>query len=123
MSGSPPLRPPPRRRAARSPSTPVAASRSSAPSSSASKRPAASTSRAAQGTSARRGAPALGDAFFAQDAGALGAVGQAGLLARLDDGLLDRVDPAFRDPEGSWVGISGRGRTIAYTTQAAGPAP
>ena len=57
------------------------------------------------------------DAFFAQDAGALGAVGQAGLLARLDDGLLDRVDPAFRDPEGSWVGISGRARTIAYTTE------
>jgi iron(III) transport system substrate-binding protein len=57
------------------------------------------------------------DLFFAQDAGALGAVAQAGLLAPLPDEVLDLVPPAFRDPAGRWVGTSGRARTVAYTTQ------
>ena len=56
------------------------------------------------------------DLFFAQDAGALGAVAGAGLLALLDDVTLERVPEVFRDPDGQWVGISGRARTVAYTT-------
>lgn len=56
------------------------------------------------------------DIFFAQDAGALGAVGDADLLAPLPEDLLERVPEAFRDPGGEWVGISGRARTVAYTT-------
>jgi iron(III) transport system substrate-binding protein len=56
------------------------------------------------------------DIFFAQDAGALGAVSDAGLFGRLPDELLERVPAAFRDPDGEWVGISGRARTAAYTT-------
>jgi len=56
------------------------------------------------------------DVFFAQDAGALGAVADSALLARLPDELLARVSPGFSDPGGEWVGVSGRARTAAYTT-------
>jgi iron(III) transport system substrate-binding protein len=56
------------------------------------------------------------DVYFAQDAGALGAVADAGLLARLPDELLELVPAALRDVEGQWAGVSGRARTAAFTT-------
>jgi len=56
------------------------------------------------------------DIFFAQDAGALGAVAAAGLFAPLDAEVLQRVPAEFRDPSGRWSGVSGRARTMAYTT-------
>jgi iron(III) transport system substrate-binding protein len=56
------------------------------------------------------------DVFFAQDAGALGAVAAAGLLDRLPDDVLARVPAGFADPEGRWTGVSGRARTVAYGT-------
>lgn len=54
------------------------------------------------------------DVFFAQDAGSLGSVGDR--LAELPAVSLDRVDAAYRDPEGHWVGTSGRVRVVAYNT-------
>jgi iron(III) transport system substrate-binding protein len=57
------------------------------------------------------------DVFFAQDAGALGAVAQEGLLAELEDDLLQRVDERFRSPSREWVGISGRARVVVYNTE------
>jgi len=62
------------------------------------------------------------DVFFAQDAGALGAVARAGLSATLPDPILQRVDARFRSPSGTWVGASGRVRVAVYDTRELGPA-
>ncbi|MEX0991208.1 MAG: iron ABC transporter substrate-binding protein [Actinomycetota bacterium] len=56
------------------------------------------------------------DVFWAQDAGSLGVVSGAGQFAPLDQVVLDRVDPRFRSSDGTWVGVSGRGRVAIYNT-------
>src|SRR5688572_16292510 len=67
-------------------------------------------------TIAEEGDNSPADVFFAQDPGSLGAVEEEGLLAELPDDQLERVDERFRDPDGRWVGTSGRVRVIAYNT-------
>jgi iron(III) transport system substrate-binding protein len=56
------------------------------------------------------------DVFFAQDAGALGALAEESRLAELPDEVLNAVDDRFRSPDGEWVGISGRSRVVVYNT-------
>ena len=55
--------------------------------------------------------------FFSQDAGALGAVAERGLLENLPQELVGRVEARFRDDEGRWVGVSARARVLAYSTE------
>ena len=69
-------------------------------------------------TIAEEGDNSPADVFFAQDPGSLGAVENEELLAELPDELLDRVPERFRDPDGRWVGTSGRVRVLAYNTEA-----
>lgn len=61
------------------------------------------------------------DVYFGQDAGALGALSDAGRFQPLDAELLDRVAPEFRSVNGEWVGVSGRARVAVYNTNALRP--
>ena len=61
------------------------------------------------------------DVVLMQDAGALGALAQAGFLATLPNDTLQKVDPRYRSPQGVWVGVSGRVRTVVYNTKSVVP--
>ncbi|MGC9541554.1 iron ABC transporter substrate-binding protein [Streptomyces sp. UG1] len=61
--------------------------------------------------------------FFSQDAGALGALSKEGMLEKLPQATLDKVDSAYRGAEGDWVGLSGRVRVIAYNPDKVDKAP
>jgi iron(III) transport system substrate-binding protein len=54
------------------------------------------------------------DVFFAQDAGALGAVAKAGLAGEVDSAVLELVPEQYRAADSSWVGVSGRARVVVY---------
>jgi iron(III) transport system substrate-binding protein len=58
--------------------------------------------------------------FFSQDAGALGALGKAGRLEKLDSTVTGKVIDGFADPQGLWVATSARARVIAYNPDLAG---
>lgn len=57
------------------------------------------------------------DVFWAQDAGALGAVGRGGRFTRLPDATLEQVPERFRSTQGHWVGTSGRARVLVYNNE------
>lgn len=61
------------------------------------------------------GAQTPADIFWAQDAGALGALGNADLLNTLSDELSGLVGSEFVNPGKTWVATSGRGRVLAYS--------
>ncbi len=61
------------------------------------------------------------DVVFLQDPGSLGSLAAAGMLADLPEATLSKVDPRLRDPNGQWIGTSGRARTIIYNTETINP--
>jgi iron(III) transport system substrate-binding protein len=63
------------------------------------------------------GAASKADVFFAQDAGALGALESEGLFRELPSSVLDRVQPECRSSNGSWVGVTGRARVFVYNPE------
>jgi iron(III) transport system substrate-binding protein len=56
------------------------------------------------------------DLFWAQDAGALGAVASAGLLQKIPSELIEGIPDRYKNRDGDWVATSGRARVIAYST-------
>lgn len=58
------------------------------------------------------------DVFFAQDAGALGLLQEAGLFSALPEDLLSTVDARFRSDAGMWTGASARARVLVYNSDA-----
>ena len=82
-------------------------------------KPASSASTVA--TILEEGENTPADVVFLQDPGSLGTLSAAGMLAQLPQELLDKVVPAFRSPEGHWVGTSGRARTVVYNTSTVDP--
>ncbi|BAY81437.1 ABC transporter, ferric iron-binding periplasmic protein [Calothrix parasitica NIES-267] len=57
------------------------------------------------------------DLFFAQDAGALGALERRNRTVRISSNILEKVPYRYRSPWGNWMGISGRARVIDYNTK------
>ncbi|WP_371164713.1 iron ABC transporter substrate-binding protein [Buchananella felis] len=55
--------------------------------------------------------------FLSQDAGALGLVAGADMFAALPADVTSLVDPKYTSKDGSWVGLTGRARVIAYDSQ------
>ncbi|MEX0928664.1 MAG: extracellular solute-binding protein, partial [Balneolales bacterium] len=56
------------------------------------------------------------DLFWAQDAGALGAVNAENLFGDLPQNTLEIVPPQYRGQAGKWIATSGRARVLAYST-------
>ena len=52
--------------------------------------------------------------FLSQDAGALGALQEAGRLEPLPAAELAKVPQQYRSPEGQWVGTAARSRVLVY---------
>ncbi len=54
------------------------------------------------------------DVFLSQDAGALGALSQAGLFTTLPTDLTEVIPAGFTSTDGSWVGVTGRARVVVF---------
>lgn len=63
------------------------------------------------------GAQTQADLFWAQDAGALGAMARADRFQTLPQAVLDRVPASLRNKNGHWVATSGRARVLAHSTE------
>ncbi|APX94493.1 iron ABC transporter substrate-binding protein [Halomonas sp. 1513] len=57
------------------------------------------------------------DLYWGQDAGAMGAISQAGLLAELPDDIYEGLPGIYTSETGNWVAASGRARVFAYSPE------
>ncbi len=57
------------------------------------------------------------DLYWGQDAGAMGALANAGMLDELPDSLYANLPEIFTSNTGQWVAASGRSRVVAYSTE------
>ena len=57
------------------------------------------------------------DVFFSQDAGALGAISQAGAFKQLNEDISPLVDAKYRSTDNTWIGVSGRSRVLSYNPE------
>ena len=62
------------------------------------------------------GSASPADAFWAQDAGALGALERAGRLVQVPADLTANVPAKNTHPSGMWVAVSARNRVLVYST-------
>ena len=63
-----------------------------------------------------RNSPA--DVFYSVNAGALGTLANRNRTRALPDDVLAFVPESFRDPDGQWIGTSGRARSVPFNTNA-----
>jgi iron(III) transport system substrate-binding protein len=63
------------------------------------------------------------DVFFAQDAGALGAISSAGLFSELSAIDASAVPAAFKSSDNTWIGVSGRARVFSYNPERVSEVP
>ena len=56
------------------------------------------------------------DVFYSVNAGALGTLADRGRTGALPQEVLEFVPSSFRDPNGEWIGTSGRARSTPYNT-------
>lgn len=57
------------------------------------------------------------DLFWGQDAGAMGALANAGMLAQLPEAVYAELPDIYTSATGQWVATSGRARVVAYSTE------
>ena len=55
------------------------------------------------------------DVYYAQDAGALAALAEAGAISKLPDDIVNSVPEEFADASGRWVATSGRARVLVFS--------
>jgi len=63
------------------------------------------------------GANSPADLFLSQDAGSLGAVSAANLLAKLSSDVLNKVESKYQSKNSDWVGVTGRTRVFVYSPE------
>jgi iron(III) transport system substrate-binding protein len=61
------------------------------------------------------------DVFISQSPGAIGFLDEAGRLGQLPDGVISAVPEGDAAEDGTWVGLSGRVRTLVYNTELVDP--
>lgn len=66
---------------------------------------------------AEEGEASPADLFFAQDAGALGALSKEGLFAPLDETTISVVPAEYRASDDTWVATSLRARVLVYDSE------